>query len=150
MSSSPELDIEERATLFDAIRKAADGAGMGLAITDLTDGIPRSSFVNEGLAKLLGYSADELVGREVWSLIAEDELPQLKELSARRAAGEDIPNVYETVILHRSGRRVPIEMSQSRTTLHERPITVSFISDISSRREAMEAMRESEKRFRDV
>lgn len=146
----PPLTVEERAALFDAIREAADGAGMGLAITDVSEGAPRNLIVNNALAKILGYEPREMLGREVWSMIAPDELPRLKELGKRRAAGEAIPPTFETVLLHKSGTRISIEIAQSRAMLNGRSITVTFVSDISQRSAATQALRESEQRFRDL
>ncbi len=150
MSSPPDLDVNERAALFDAIRAAAEGAGIGLAITDLSGGAPRNLFVNARLSEILGYDPQELLSREVWSMIAPDELPRLQEIARRQAAGEVAPTTTDTVVLHSSGTRVPVELAHGRAILEGRPVTATFLTDITARLAVTQALRESEKRFRDL
>jgi PAS domain S-box-containing protein len=149
MQAPPELDLEERAALFEAIHRAADGAGIGLAITEVSQQ-PRNLFVNAGLARTLGCSVTDLYQKSVWSFIAPEELPRLQELARLRGEGKNPPTGLEITLLHASGRRVQAEVFQSHATLNGRAITVSFVSDISARAAATQALRESEKRFRDV
>ncbi len=150
MSGSLDLSESLRASLFDALRQAAESSGTGLAITDVTSGVPHNLFISADLARMLGYEQQELMQREPMSMIAPEELPRLLELTARRMAGEAIPSTLETVLVHRSGARIAIELAQSRAQLEGRTITVSFVSDISSRAATSQALRESEKRFRDL
>jgi len=150
MSGSLDLSVAERASLFDALRQAAERSGTGLAITDISSEQPRNLFVSADLARMMGYEPLEAMTRDPWSMIAPEELPRLKEMATRRAAGEKVPGSFETVLLHRSGARIAIELAQSRTVLDGHPITVTFVSDISSRAATSQALRESEKRFRDL
>jgi two-component system, cell cycle sensor histidine kinase and response regulator CckA len=150
MSGSLDLSIAERASLFDALRQAAERSGAGLAITDISSEQPHNLFVSADLARLMGYEPHEALLRDPWSMIAPEELPRLKEMANKRAAGEKVPSSFETVLLHRSGARIAIELAQSRTTLDGQPITITFVSDISSRAATSQALRESEKRFRDL
>jgi two-component system cell cycle sensor histidine kinase/response regulator CckA len=150
MSGPLDLSVAERASLFDALRQAAERSGTGLAITDISSEQPRNLFVSADLARMMGYEPHEAMARDPWSMIAPEELPRLKEMATRRAAGEKLPGSFETVLLHRSGARIAIELAQSRTMLDGHPITVTFVNDISSRAATSQALRESEKRFRDL
>jgi two-component system, cell cycle sensor histidine kinase and response regulator CckA len=150
MSGSLDLSVAERASLFDALRQAAERSGTGLAITDISSAQPRNLFVSADLARMLGYEPHEAITRDPWSMIAPEELPRLQAMAAKRAAGEQVPGTFETVLLHRSGARVAIELAQSRTMLDGHPVTITFVNDISSRAATSQALRESEKRFRDL
>ena len=150
MSGPLDLSIAERASLFDALRQAAERSGTGLAITDISTEQPRNLFVSADLARMMGYEPHEAMDRDPWSMIAPEELPRLKEMATRRALGEKLPGTFETVLLHRSGARIAIELAQSRAVLDGHPITVTFVNDISSRTATSQALRESEKRFRDL
>jgi two-component system cell cycle sensor histidine kinase/response regulator CckA len=150
MSGPQELSVGEKATLFDALRHAAESSGMGLAITDMAGEAPRNLFVSQDLARMLGYEPAEMLARETWSMIAPEELPRIRAMFESRKAGQELPSSFETLLLHRSGARIAIELSQSRTELDGRPITVTFVNDISSRAATSQALRESEKRFRDL
>ncbi|HKY36402.1 MAG TPA: PAS domain S-box protein [Polyangiaceae bacterium] len=145
-----DLSLVERASLFDALRQAAESSGTGLAITDMSGGTPRNLFMSDDLTRMLGYEPSETAGLDPWSMIAPEELPKLKELALRRAQGETVPTNHETMLLHKSGSRVAVELAQSRTEIAGHPITVTFVSDISSQAATSQALRESEKRFRDL
>ena len=149
MSGSLDLSLVERASLFDALRQAAESSGTGLAITDMSGGTPRNLFVSADLARMLGFDPSEMADLDPWSMIAP-ELPKLRELAARVAQGEKPPSNFETVLLHKGGARIAIELAQSHTVLDGHPVTVTFVSDISSRAAASQALAESEKRFRDL
>jgi PAS domain S-box-containing protein len=150
MSGSLDLSLVERASLFDALRKAAESSGTGLAITDMSGATPRNLFISGDMARMLGYSTEELAQLSPWTLIAPDELPKRQNVALRRARGEAVGTNFETVLLHKSGAYVAVELAQSRTELDGHPITVTFVTDISSRAAASQALRESEKRFRDL
>jgi len=150
MSGSLDLSVAERASLFDALRQAAERSGTGLAITDISSDQPRNLFVSADLARMMGYEPHEALLLDPWSMIAPEELPRLKDMASRRANGEKVPGSFETVLLHRTGARIAIELAQSRTMLDGYPVTVTFVNDISSRAATSQALRESEKRFRDL
>jgi PAS domain S-box-containing protein len=145
-----DLSVAERASLFDALRQAAERSGTGLAITDISEHEPRNLFVSTDLARMMGYEPHEVVGRSPWSMLAPEEVPRLREMAMRRSGGEKVPGSFETVLLHRSGARIAIELAQSRTVLDGHPVTVTFVNDISSRAATSQALRESEKRFLDL
>ncbi|HVY30538.1 MAG TPA: PAS domain S-box protein [Polyangiaceae bacterium] len=150
MSGSLDLSVAERASLFDALRQAAERSGTGLAITDISEAQPRNLFVSTDLARMMGYEPHEVVGKSPWEMIAPDEVPRLQQMMAQRQQGQKLPGTFETVLLHRSGARIAIELAQSRTMLDGHPVTVTFVNDISSRAATSQALRESEKRFRDL
>ena len=150
MSGSLDLSVAERASLFDALRQAAERSGTGLAITDTSGTEPRNLFVSDDLARMMGYEANELVGRDPWSMIAPEERTRLQAMAAQSQQGQKVPGSFETVLLHRSGARIAIELAQSRSMLDGHPVTVTFVNDISSRAATSQALRESEKRFRDL
>jgi PAS domain S-box-containing protein len=150
MSGSLDLSVAERASLFDALRQAAERSGTGLAITDISQPEPRNLFVSTDLARMMGYEPHEVVGKSPWEMIAPEEVPRLQQMMAQRQQGQKLPGTFETVLLHRSGARIAIELAQSRTMLDGHPVTVTFVNDISSRAATSQALRESEKRFRDL
>jgi len=150
MPGSLDLSVAERASLFDALRQAAERSGTGLAIIDTSPDDPRHLFVSQDLARLIGYEPSELVAQSPWLMIAPEEQPRLRDMAERRRRGEKVPGTFQTLLLHRSGARIPIELSQSRAVLDGQTVTVTFVNDISSQAAASQALRESEKRFRDL
>jgi PAS domain S-box-containing protein len=70
-------------------------------------------YVNPFVAELIGYTPEELIGASFAHYIHPDELPRLAKYYLQRIAGEDVPNVYTTVIKHKDGSDVPIEIKAS-------------------------------------
>lgn len=70
-------------------------------------------YVNPQVTELIGYTPEEIVGTSFAHYIHPDELPKLAKYYLRRIAGEDVPNIYTTVIMHKDGSDVPIEIKAS-------------------------------------
>jgi len=62
-----------------------------------------------------------------------------------------VPGITEGHVLHKDGRRIPVEISASHfTTSDGRRMLVGVFRDTTERNEAREAVRRSEERFRQV
>jgi PAS domain S-box-containing protein len=70
-------------------------------------------YVNPYVSELIGHTPEEIVGTSFAHYIHPDELPKLAKYYLRRIAGEDVPNIYTTVIMHKDGSDVPIEIKAS-------------------------------------
>src|SRR5262249_16851546 len=80
--------------------------------------------------------------------IAPSHRPQIQEYVARRRRGEASPLRYETRGLRKDGTEFPFEILTTRVVLADGPLTIAFISDLSERDRAIEAVRASEGRVR--
>jgi PAS domain S-box-containing protein len=67
-------------------------------------------FINPAVTELIGYTPEELTGTSFAQYIHPDELPKLAKYYLQRIAGEDVPNVYNTIIKHKNGSDVSIEI----------------------------------------
>ena len=114
----------------DVVERANDG------IVIVQDGIIR--YANPWLARLSGYSMDEIVGSELIRFIAPPEVPRIAERYRRRMAGEPVPSTYETVLLLKNGATVHVELSAGLITYEGRPADLVIVRDISERRLAEE------------
>ncbi|HEX3139297.1 MAG TPA: EAL domain-containing protein, partial [Rhizobacter sp.] len=83
---------------------------------------------NEPLCQLIGYTLDELVGRHVFDFVPADQLPKV---AAVMEAGEEATS--ESVILHKDGRRMPIEYIVRSIERHGERMRMSIIRDIRDR-----------------
>jgi PAS domain S-box-containing protein len=70
-------------------------------------------YVNSSIEELVGYTPEEMIGTSFAHHIHPDELPRLAKYYLQRIAGEDVPNIYETVIKHKDGSDIPIEIKAS-------------------------------------
>ncbi|HLW64666.1 MAG TPA: PAS domain S-box protein [Gemmataceae bacterium] len=144
------VDITERKRAGDEVvrRLAAivESSADAIFSKDL-DGTVRTW--NRGAERLHGYTAAEMVGRSARITVPEDQLAEWTNSLSRVAAGEHVEHL-ETVRVCKNGRRVPIIMTYSPLRGANGQVNgISAIArDITERKKAEEALRESEKRFR--
>ncbi len=139
-AGAPPIDAKSRLL---QLEKAVETMQVGVTITDL-DG--RIVYVNTAEATMHGYAADELLGKP-GSVFAPPQLhkkpierPRLRKVRSWRR---------ESVNLRKDGTTFPVEIL-SDAVLDERgePLgLVSISQDITERKEAERALRESEERY---
>lgn len=141
-------------------RKAAETASAQLAaiVASSADAIYTYSFDgtiqswNAGAENLFGYKADETIGRNIEAIIPADRMDELHEtILPAVAAGRSILH-FETKRARRDGSVFDALLTVSPIRDAEgRPVMVSVIaSDITERKSAERALRESEERFRSL
>ncbi|MBU0968804.1 MAG: LuxR C-terminal-related transcriptional regulator [Proteobacteria bacterium] len=105
----------------------------------------RISSVNKATCELLGYEADELIGRDMHKILPMEET-FFGEAGFRRVlAGEKIVNL-EIDYLAKDDTSVPMLFSAA--VLKDKEGVVGIARDITERRKAEEALRQSEKELR--
>jgi PAS domain S-box-containing protein len=104
---------------------------------------------NGGAEKMYGYSAGEMIGRPVSSLIPAELKEELPEILERIRHGESLDHL-ETVRVTKDGRRIDVSLTISAIKDDHGVITgaSTVARDITRRKQAMENLRESEERFR--
>ena len=106
-------------------------------------------FANRRAAEITGYSVDELVGMSIKDLAHPDEFSRtVQERYKKTLAGELFPREYETTIVRKDKRNVPIEVTSAKTDWKGYPADLVIIRDISVRKQTEEALRENEQRLR--
>ena len=129
-------------TMLDAAR-AAD---IGVTIT-LVNPL-RHIYISDAAAEILGWPAEELLGKPPLSHTPPQEMARMKERLARRAGGELGQARYEVTSLRRDGTPVEIEVAATDVMISGQRAVLSFVVDISARK-AMERERlHAETRFR--
>src|SRR5260370_21900703 len=88
-----------------------------LALLDDLEGIPyaagregRITWIGGAVAKLLGYSPAEILGREPTLFVADDGLEQVRDQLQRKLIGDAKRTVYEVTALAKDGSRVPLQV----------------------------------------
>ncbi|NQU05736.1 MAG: PAS domain S-box protein, partial [Calditrichaeota bacterium] len=108
-------------------------------------------YINPEGLKLGGFSEDEAHGMNITDIIPDDQFPFVEEEFARRAAGEGDINVIELEIYNKAKVRIPVEIKSSLIIEDGKPTGVLvFARDITERKLAEQALRESEEKFRSV
>jgi PAS domain S-box-containing protein len=131
-----------------AVVDAAGAAGIGFFVTSSEGGEPRTLYANAAAQAISGYSTAELLGMPTLALGAPEAVQSLRARREQRARGETPPSSFESVLLRKDGVRVPVELSVSDVELDGQPLAVTFFVDITPRKRAQEALRNSEERFR--
>jgi PAS domain S-box-containing protein len=147
-------DITERRRAEEAIRESEaryrslfDNANDSI-LTFTLEGVVTS--VNRAYERLTGWTRDELIGLNWDVLIAPVDRERMADRTRRALAGEKLPSQFEVRTLCKDGRVVPLEgRTRMQRDLDERPTGFQGIyRDITERKQAEEALRESEERYR--
>ncbi|MDT4891478.1 MAG: hypothetical protein QOE97_513 [Pseudonocardiales bacterium] len=105
--------------------------------------------VNPALERTLGYSAAELTGQPLTSILAEEEGLAAAERLATKRDGSTIASVFEAVMLGKDGSRIPIQASSEIVRRGSVAYGVMVIArDVREQIADREALEESEGRFR--
>jgi diguanylate cyclase (GGDEF)-like protein/PAS domain S-box-containing protein len=148
------MDITETVETNEALLRSEERyreliakAPVGQAVYDL-DGVLIE--VNPAFATLLGYAPDELLGREAPSLVHPDDRDATVELGGALARGEIEAVERERRLLHKDGSTVWVASSITleRDVAGKARHFHSLVVDITERKHAERALRESEQRYR--
>jgi len=99
------------------------------------------------MANILGYSVDEIIDNSFLTYIAEGERERIIDLYRRRQAGDDVPSIYESVLVQKDGTLKPVEFNNGIISYNGKIATQTYIRDITERKAAQQALIESEQRY---
>jgi diguanylate cyclase (GGDEF)-like protein/PAS domain S-box-containing protein len=144
-------DIGERRRAEEAVRRLA------ATVATSTDAIISADLNgliidwNAGAERMYGYAAQEMIGRGLAIIVPEDRSDELKVAIDRVIRGEQIAHL-ETVRRRRDGSLVDVSISLAPLTdVNGTVIATTGISrDMSSAKQAAQALRASEERYRRI
>jgi PAS domain S-box-containing protein len=134
-------EICQRKDFYETLLKAQSDVGEGLLV--VKDGQIR--YANEAFCLISGYSASELTAFPIFGELAvPDQRCLLEDRMRRGLHGEAVENRYEAAVLHRSGRRVDVEVAVRPVREDNRfPQIVAIVRDITERKRLEEKLKSS-------
>ncbi|MDD2301894.1 MAG: PAS domain S-box protein, partial [Eubacteriales bacterium] len=105
--------------------------------------------INEAFEKLTGYRREEILGRTSEQLSFFSD-PGLRTQTLQECEVKGDVREVETSILRMDGRLVCVEISLSRLEIDGEPCCLNIIRDIKRHKQAEEALKKSEEKFRAI
>jgi PAS domain S-box-containing protein len=109
-------------------------------------------FWNEAATRMLGYGAEEAMGKNVHLLLAapddRDRAMTGMRAFAASGTGEVVNQIRQLSALRKDGTEIPVELSVSSLQIGGRWHALGVLRDVSEREQVLAELRESETRFR--
>ncbi|HDH97226.1 MAG TPA: PAS domain S-box protein, partial [Proteobacteria bacterium] len=142
------VDITERKRAEDDLRKSEERYRLVVenaseAIVVAQDEVLR--FVNPKAVEISGYSKEELTSMPFIDLVHPADRDMVMDRHRRRMRGERVPERYAFRIITRDGKVRWLEVNAVRIEWEGGPATLNFLTDITERRLAEQALIESER-----
>ena len=148
-------DVTARKRTLEALRESEEryrvlfeGGNDAVFVFNVTaDGKP-SKFVevNNEACRYLGYSAAELHELTPADLVPPERRKAAAEMSRRLVEEREL--IFEWIHLHKDGTEIPVEISSHLFEFRGELTAISIVRDITERKRAEEALRESEEKYR--
>ena len=145
-------DITERKKAEEALRDSEEKYRR--LIEHSIDGIaiaegPEVRFVNRALLEMLGHeSEEEIVGRPFTDWVSPQSQELMLETRQAREAGHPVPDRFEFKAVRKDGTEFDVEVSIGWITYQGKVASQAIVRDITERKKAEDALRQSEERYR--
>jgi PAS domain S-box-containing protein len=109
-------------------------------------------YVNPRFCELTGYTYEELTAPDFdfEVLISEESKKYLEERYRARLEGKEIPNQYEVQLVHKTGKKVYVEVSTVSVGELGEVVVMGIMRDITLRKMYEQQLKESEEKLREL
>jgi PAS domain S-box-containing protein len=145
------VDISERKRIEDALRRSETKYRQLVENANDAIVVAQKGFltlVNPRMVQMIGYSEEELRSRPFTEFIHPDDRDMVMGMHVRRTGGENPPSRYSFRLIHKDGDILWIEISSVVIDWEGSPASMNFLMDITERKQAEEALRESNRKLR--
>jgi PAS domain S-box-containing protein len=140
---------EELRAQRDFAELVMESMGQGLAVSSIIEDGWRLEYVNPALARMVGRTPEELIGRSLEDFVAAEDVPRIRQGHASRLAGETTS--YELRLRRSDGEIVYAQVTGVPRKLGDRIVgSITVITDMTQRYKAEQGIRSSEQRLEEV
>ena len=146
-------DITERKRAEEALRESENKyrtliKNAGEAIIVAQDGIIK--FANPKGEELYGHSQEELASKPLTDFIHEEDREMVGERHKKRLRGQKAPTTYPFRIINKAGDTKWVQLSAVPFSWDNKPAVLCYMTDITERKQAEEALKKSEVWVRNI
>jgi|GEM_PF-427406 len=146
------IDVTDRKLAEDALKESGERyrhliehAGEGIYVVQ--DG--KLQMVNSRTTEMCGYTEQELLSQPFKNFVHPDDFDMLIDRFRKRISGETVPSRYSYRISRKDGTLRWVELSVVIIDWKGAPATLNYVTDITDRKLAEDALKESEERYRE-
>jgi PAS domain S-box-containing protein len=137
-----ELDRDRKLRESEAkFRAVAETAATAIYIHDGT----RLLYLNPAVETITGYTRDELIAHDMWSIVHPEDMDQVRRNAVSRFRGEVSPARYEYRIIAKDGSIRWLDFGGSLVEFEGKRCILATALDITERKQAEHALRVSDK-----
>jgi PAS domain S-box-containing protein len=107
-------------------------------------------FANAKTVEISGYSLDEIIAKPFIDLVHSADRAAISDRYRRRLRGEDVSNLYPHRIVSKKGNVKWVEVNNVLISWQDKPAVLCFMRDITEKKEAEDALRQSERHLADI
>lgn len=144
----------ENATLYEELEQSE--AKYRELVDNIQDGIfliqdGRFVYVNEALAEMLGYRAEEILGARYHAFVHPKDAERVESYYWNRIENREVPSEYEAGLLHRDGLRAIIAIHKvSGVNYRGKRAVQGTIKDITARKRAEQELRQHKEHLEEL
>lgn len=127
-------------------RTVVENAHEGIIV--IQDGIVK--YINHDKPGTLGFIVSDLYSRPFIEFIHPDDRQFVTDRYRLRLAGEQMDDAVTIRVINAAGATIWIEVHGVMIEWEGKPATLNFVTDITARKEAEEALQKSEERYRTI
>ena len=137
----------DAATLWAALEAAAEQSSFALYVARIDTDPATILYASQLAAEIVGRPRESLIGAPPWSILTAEDQLRIQQMIARPSA--DVPpSSLDLTVQRPDGVRVPIRLGRTRLVTPNYELSFGYFRDVSPERDAIEALRRSEARFR--
>ncbi len=100
-------------------------------------------YVNPRFKEIAGYVPEDILNLPFADYVHKDTLSTTMERYGNHLKGKDIPSMYESALIHKNGKKVPVEFNVGEMPWQDNPALIVEIRDITKRKQAEEDLKKA-------